>query len=156
MRPASYATIVLLATAAATGAAVRTQGPRLNSGAPVEGTIQETRVVDGIVYATVSVGSDDGIARGTRLRVFGGRTGREFLGTVEVTNVEPEECVGRVAGPRAVEVRKDDRVRSGQRRRGRSRERRDMVRAAVPSGFTATQLRSGHAEGSAAEAAPTW
>jgi hypothetical protein len=46
-----------------------------------------------------------------RLSVFGGPTGRELLGTVEITHVDPEESVGRVSGPRAAEVRQDDRVR---------------------------------------------
>ena len=82
---------------------------------PIEGTIRETRVVARVVYVTVSVGTDDGIRRGTRLRVCGGRSGREMLGTVVITNAEPEEAIGRVVGPRAAEVRPDDQVRVEER-----------------------------------------
>ena len=82
---------------------------------PVEGTIRETRVVEGVVYVSVSVGTDDGVSRGTRLRVYGGRSGREILGTVVITNVEPEEAIGRVTGARAAEVRAKDNVRSEER-----------------------------------------
>ena len=82
---------------------------------PVEGTIREMRVVAGVVYATVSVGTDDGIRRGARFRVYGGPTRREVLGTVVITNAEPEEAVGRVVGPRAAEVRAKDNVRSHER-----------------------------------------
>ena len=81
----------------------------------VEGKVRETRVVAGVVYATVSLGSDDEIRRGTRLRVVGGKDGREFLATIEITNVEPEEAVGRVTGPKAAEVRKDDQVRTEEK-----------------------------------------
>ena len=102
----TFTTALLLATAAA---AVAAEG---NGEDAVEGRIRETRVVDGKRYATVSVGTDDGITRGKRLSVFGGRTGREFLGTVEISNAEPGEAVGRVSGPRAGEVRENDRVRA--------------------------------------------
>ena len=56
---------------------------------PIEGTIREMRVVAGVVYVTVSIGTDDGIGGRTRLRVYGGPTGREILGTVVITNAEP-------------------------------------------------------------------
>ena len=82
---------------------------------PIEGTIRETRVIGGVVYVSVSVGTDDGISRGTRLSVYGGRAGREIVGTVVITNVEPEEAIGRVTGPRADEVRSNDSVRSEER-----------------------------------------
>ena len=73
------------------------------------------RVVAGVVYVTVSIGTDDGIGGRTRLRVYGGPTGREILGTVVITNAEPEEAIGRVVGPRAAEVRSEDTVRSEER-----------------------------------------
>ena len=130
MRPTPFATIVLM-TAAALAVAAEDGGPqrrRANAGAPVEGEIRETRVVDGVVYASVTVGADDGVSRRTKLHVFGGRTGRELLGTIEITAVEPEEAVGRVTGPWAAEVREKDRVRSQQERR-----REEVTEAAAPA-----------------------
>ena len=100
---------ISIATLIAPGAA------RGDEAKAVEGKIRETRVVAGVVYATVSLGSDDEIRRGTRLRVYGGKDGREVLATLEITNVEPEEAVGPLTGPRAAEVRKDDQVRTEEK-----------------------------------------
>ena len=86
-----------------------------NGQSPIDGKICHTRVVDGVRYATVTVGSDDGVTRGTKLRVYGGRTGRDVLGTVDITVVEPEEAMDRVTGPRAADVRENDRVRSEEK-----------------------------------------
>ena len=136
MLQATFATILLLTTAAiaeAAGGGDRVPGPkheaspagfnreadsggrRANAADPIEGTVRETRVVNGVVYVSLSVGSDEGITRGMRLRVYGGRASQEVLGTVEVTAVDPEESIGRVKGPRAAEVREDDRVSSRER-----------------------------------------
>jgi hypothetical protein len=112
------ATISLLAPAAIAAAA------NGNEGDPVEGRVRETRVVDGVRYASVSSGSDHGVTRGMRLSVFGGKTGRELLGTIEVTAVEPGECIGRLSGDRAAEVRENDRVRPEPARRRHGDERR--------------------------------
>ena len=105
----TFTTALLLAAAAVAGAA---EGKAEDV---ADGRIRETRVVRGNRYATVSIGTDHGIRRGMRLRIFGGRTGREVLGTVEITNTEPEESVGRVSGPRAADVRENDRVRAEER-----------------------------------------
>ena len=74
----------------------------------VEGVVTETRKVGGRNYATISLGSDDGVRRHTRLMVIG-RDG-QFLGYVTVTNVEPEEAIGVLRGRRADETRPNDRV----------------------------------------------
>ena len=79
-------------------------GPRLASGVNVNGVVREKRVIAGVPYATISIGSADAITRGMRLRVLGGRNGQEFLGYVDVTNVEPDEAIGRLTGPRVNEV----------------------------------------------------
>jgi hypothetical protein len=88
------------------------QGERRNAAEPIEGHVRSTRVVDGVVYVTVSVGSEDAVTRRTTLLVYGGRAGREVLGTIVITTVDLEESVGRVTGPRAAEVREGNRVRS--------------------------------------------
>jgi len=76
--------------------------------ARIEGVVKETRTVAGKTYATISVGSDDAVRRNTRLTVVG-RKG-QVLGSITVTQVEPEEAIGVLRGPRVNEIRPDDRV----------------------------------------------
>ena len=70
----------------------------------VNGVVREKRVIAGRPYATISIGSADAVAKGMRLRVLGGRGGQEFLGYVDVTQVEPDEAIGVLSGPRVNEV----------------------------------------------------
>ena len=80
-------------------------GGRLaNPNVNVNGVVREKRVIAGVPYATISIGSADAVTKGMRLRVLGGRNGQEFLGYVDVTNVEPEQAIGRLTGPRINEV----------------------------------------------------
>jgi len=74
----------------------------------IEGVVKETRTVAGKTYATISVGSDDAVRRNTRLTVVG-RKG-QVLGSITVTQIEPEEAIGVLSGPRINEIRPDDRV----------------------------------------------
>lgn len=85
-------------------------GNRLNSAVNVNGVVREKRIIAGVPYATISIGSADAVSRGMRLRVLGGRNGQEFLGYVDVTNVEPDEAIGRLTGPRIGEVTVDSQV----------------------------------------------
>ena len=70
----------------------------------VNGVVREKRVIAGRPYATISIGSADAVAKGMRLRVLGGRGWQEFLGYVDVTQVEPDEAIGVLSGPRINEV----------------------------------------------------
>jgi multidrug efflux pump subunit AcrA (membrane-fusion protein) len=79
-------------------------GPRLASGVNVNGVVREKRVIAGVPYATISIGSADAVQRNMRLRVLGGKNGQEFLGYIDVTQVEPEESIGVLRGPRVNEV----------------------------------------------------
>jgi hypothetical protein len=76
----------------------------------VNGVVREKRVIAGVPYATISIGSADAVTRGMRLRVLGGRGGQEFLGYVDVTNVEPDEAIGKLSGPRVNEVTANSQV----------------------------------------------
>ena len=92
-------------TDAGGGAQQAAGGMRLaNPNVNVNGVVREKRVIAGVPYATISIGSADAVTRGMRLRVLGGRNGNEFLGYVDVTNVEPDEAIGRLTGPRINEV----------------------------------------------------
>lgn len=83
---------------------------RLSPNINVNGVVRETRKIAGVPYATISIGSADAVTRGMRLRVLGGRGGQEFLGYVDVTQVEPDEAIGRLTGPRIGEVRANSQV----------------------------------------------
>ena len=106
-----------LANAGADGARTQAPGAR-QAGGPlavspnvnVNGVVREKRVIAGVPYATISIGSADAVSRGMRLRVLGGRNGQEFLGYVDVTNVEPDEAIGRLTGPRINEVTVNNQV----------------------------------------------
>ena len=76
----------------------------------VNGVVREKRVIAGRPYATISIGSADAVAKGMRLRVLGGRGGQEFLGYVDVTQVEPDEAIGVLSGPRINEVTTNSQV----------------------------------------------
>lgn len=76
----------------------------------VNGVVRATQTINGIKYATISVGSADAIQKGMQLRVLGGASGSDFLGYITVTSVEPHEAVGRLSGPRVNEVNDDDQV----------------------------------------------
>lgn len=94
-----------------TGGARQASGAlRVNPNVNVNGVVREKRVIAGVPYATISIGSADAVTRGMRLRILGGRGGQEFLGYVDVTNVEPNEAIGRLTGPRINEVTVNNQV----------------------------------------------
>jgi peptidoglycan hydrolase CwlO-like protein len=72
----------------------------------LQGTIQR---VDGDL-ATVTPGSDAGVAVGMKLRVFHERPKPEFLGYITILNVTPTQAVGRLSGPLARRVAAGDQV----------------------------------------------
>jgi hypothetical protein len=86
------------------------RSPGLRNNVNVNGVVREKRVIAGVPYATISIGSADAVTRGMRLRVLGGRNGQEFLGYVDVTQVEPDEAIGRLTGPRINEVTTNSQV----------------------------------------------
>jgi chromosome segregation ATPase len=78
--------------------------------ANVNGVVREKRVIAGQPYATISIGSADAVQKGMTLKVLGGRNGQEFLGYVHVTEVEPDQAIGRLDGPRINEVTTNSQV----------------------------------------------
>jgi uncharacterized protein (DUF3084 family) len=84
----------------------RLANPNLN----INGVVREKRMIAGVPYASISIGSADAVTKGMRLRVLGGRNGQEFLGYVDVTSVEPDEAFGRLSGPRINEVTANSQV----------------------------------------------
>jgi multidrug efflux pump subunit AcrA (membrane-fusion protein) len=90
--------------------AAQASGRLANPNVNVNGVVREKREISGVPYATISIGSADAVTRGMRLRVLGGRNGQEFLGYVDVTNVEPDEAIGRLSGPRVNEINANSQV----------------------------------------------
>ena len=82
------------------------------SGLPaINGVIRDVRKIANIDYATISVGTADGVTRGMEFKVIDRQTG-DFLGTVVVDSVEPNEAVGRLAGPKMSTIRPGVEVRT--------------------------------------------
>jgi hypothetical protein len=82
----------------------------VNPNVNVNGVVREKRVIAGQPYATISIGSADAVQKGMTLKVLGGRNGQEFLGYVHVTEVEPDQAIGRLDGPRINEVTTNSQV----------------------------------------------
>jgi hypothetical protein len=78
---------------------------RADAGAPpIKGVIRARRDIAGIPYATISVGSNDGVARGMKFNIVDRNSGN-FLGILTVDSVEQTEATGRLEGPRLAEIR---------------------------------------------------
>lgn len=65
--------------------------PALN----IRGVIRTTQSLDGIHYATISVGSADGVTRGMQFNIVDREQG-EWLGTLTVDSVDEREASGRL------------------------------------------------------------
>jgi chromosome segregation ATPase len=75
------------------------------SGAPaINGVIRDVRNIDGVDYATISVGAADGVQQGMEFKVID-RTNGNFLGTVTVNSVDPNQATGRLAGPNIAAIK---------------------------------------------------
>jgi chromosome segregation ATPase len=75
------------------------------SGMPnINGVVRDVRTIAGNQYATISVGSADQVARGMEFKVLDRQNGN-FLGTLIVDSVEPNEATGRLFGPRVAEIK---------------------------------------------------
>jgi len=81
------------------------------AGPAINGVIRDVRPIAGQQYATVSVGTADGVQRGMEFKVLD-RQGGNFLGTLVIDSVEPNEATGHLAGPRVAEIRPGVEVRT--------------------------------------------
>jgi uncharacterized protein (DUF3084 family) len=93
------------ATQGNTGASARANNVNVN------GVIRATRNISGVPYATISLGSSDGIQKGMKLYVID-QSGSQFLGRITVDTVEPNEATGVLDGPKVNEVAQGAIVRS--------------------------------------------
>ncbi len=73
------------------------------AGAPkIDAVIRDTRQIAGIPYATISVGSNAQVTKGMEFSLVSGSG--DFLGTLTVDSVEPDEATGRLSGPKIDQV----------------------------------------------------
>jgi len=88
-----------------TQASTENQQAIAKSGLPsINGVIRDVRNIAGRPYATISVGTADGVQRGMEFKILD-RQGGNFLGTLVVDSVEPNEATGRLDGPKVAEIR---------------------------------------------------
>jgi hypothetical protein len=91
---------------------VRQEAAANRSGLPaINGVVQDVRPIAGNQYATISVGSADGVQQGMEFKVID-RTSGNFLGTLVVVGVEPNEASGRLFGPNIAQVKPGVEVRT--------------------------------------------
>lgn len=85
----------------------------LSKGAPsINGVIREVRTLDdNRQWATISVGSADQVVKGMEFKVIDRASG-SFLGVLTVQNVQPNEAVGVLKGPKLNEVKVGNEVRT--------------------------------------------
>ena len=77
----------------------------------INGVIRNTRTIAGMEYATISVGSADGVQRGMEFNIIDRESGN-FLGILTVDTVEANEATGRIRGERVAEIRPGAEVRT--------------------------------------------
>jgi hypothetical protein len=61
----------------------------------INGVVRTTKTIGGILYATISIGSSDSVAKGMQFNVLNRDQG-QWLGTLTVDSVEPNEATGRL------------------------------------------------------------
>jgi hypothetical protein len=82
-------------------AAAAIRGPSAPS---ITGVIRAVKTIGGIKYATIGVGSADGVVKGLEFKVINRDSG-DFLGILTVDTVELNESGGRLTGPRVDDIR---------------------------------------------------
>jgi chromosome segregation ATPase len=89
----------------ATAAANRSGQPSIN------GVVRDVRTINGRQYATISVGAADGVAQGLEFKVVERGT-MNFLGTLTVNSVYPNEATGVLVGPNVAAIKPGVEVRT--------------------------------------------
>ena len=80
--------------------------PRQAAAAPprVNGVIRDIKDVDGVKYATISLGTADKVQKGMEFNVID-RDANQFLGKLTVETVDQNESFGRLEGPKASDIK---------------------------------------------------
>jgi len=86
-----------VASAAGTGAAVRAP-------AGLKGVIRSKRNIQGVEYATISLGTADNVQKGMQFKVVD-KTANAFLGYLTIDTVDYNEATGHLQGPKVEQVK---------------------------------------------------
>ena len=87
-------------------------GNKANLGAvAINGVVREVKPINGIPYATISVGSSDNVQKGMQFNVIDRDRGI-FLGQLTIDSVEPTTATGRLDGPRINDVHEGTEVKT--------------------------------------------
>jgi trimeric autotransporter adhesin len=70
---------------------------------PIDAVVRSTRPINGIPYATISVGADAQVKAGMKFQVIDRDKG-DFLGELTIEQVDEKEATGKLEGPRISEV----------------------------------------------------
>lgn len=88
------------------------QNAGLAAGAPpINGVIRDIKPINGIPYATISVGANESVQKGMTFNVIDRARG-QFLGFLTVESVQPNEATGRLDGPGIANARAGVEVRT--------------------------------------------
>ena len=85
--------------------------PTPNTELPINGIIRDQKTINGVAYATISVGTADNVTKGMVFHVID-REGGDFLGYLTVDRVEPNEASGRLEGPKVADMKPGNEVRT--------------------------------------------
>ena len=85
--------------------------PGITPATPIIGELRDKRNVNGVTYATISVGASDQVTKNMVFNVIDRERG-DFLGYLRVDRVEPNEAIGRLDGPRIADVKPGNEVRT--------------------------------------------
>jgi hypothetical protein len=99
------------ATASAAVPAGSTETGGVRTEQPINGVIRDIKNVNGVLTATISVGSNDNVKEKMQFNVIDREAGN-FLGYFVVDRVEQNESVGRLSGPRVNQMKAGNEVRT--------------------------------------------
>ncbi len=85
-------------------------GAAVSSATRINGVVRDVRTIANLPYATISVGSADGVTKGMIFNIV--ERGGTFLGKLTVDTVELNEATGRIQGPKVDEVTKGVEVKT--------------------------------------------
>ena len=78
----------------------------------LEGVISDKRTIGGIPFATINIGASEQVAKGMTFKVIDPKSSQPFLGYVTITQVETNQAIGRLSGPRIDQIRAGNEVRT--------------------------------------------
>jgi hypothetical protein len=78
---------------------------------PIDAVVRSTRPINGIPYATISVGADAQVKPGMKFQVIDRDKG-DFLGELTIEQVDEKEATGKLEGPKIDEVRSGTEVKT--------------------------------------------